>query len=203
MAAGRVATRTAELLSQGALGEYPPPWTPGQFGIIVDSREQAPWVIPAGVHYDVQALPFGDYTVAGFGSRVAVERKSLSDYVHTVFGDWPRFRSELKGLRGYDLAFIVVEATEDDVRAGKYRPGKDSSIRNGASRGWAHVLDGLAPSRVLESAAKIYALYGVPVFWKGSPHRASTFAFDVMRTWHKAQLTRDVCGVSVRENATT
>ena len=142
----------------------------------------------------MQALPFGDYTVAGYGSCVAVERKSLQDYVATVFGDWERFRSELRGLRGYDLAFIVVEASEDDVRAGKYRPGKESSIRDGKSKGWAHVLDDLKPSRVLESAAKIHGIYGVPVYFKDNAHRAATFAFDVMRAWHKAQLARELRG---------
>ena len=44
-------------------------------------------------------LDAGDYSVDGYENVVAVERKSLADFVHTVIHDFDRFAVELAKLR--------------------------------------------------------------------------------------------------------
>lgn len=79
--------------------------------IIVDSREQRPWEFPEWVKTRVRALPFGDYALEGDG-RFAIERKSLDDFVGTVFSGWERFKRELERMAaaGCVARIIIVEA---------------------------------------------------------------------------------------------
>ena len=66
------------------------------FRIVIDSREQEPYTFACEV---VKAkLDAGDYSVVGFEQRVAVERKSLRDFVGTVIHDYERFDRELEKL---------------------------------------------------------------------------------------------------------
>ena len=103
--------------------------------IIVDSREQAPLTFTGyPVEMEVGTLEAGDYSVAGFERRVAVERKELQDLVGCLGGDRERFERELARLRGYDFAAVVVEAPADDLRAGRYRGKLD------AGAAWQSVL---------------------------------------------------------------
>lgn len=74
----------------------------------------------------------GDYSLAGFEGRVAVERKSMDDFQGTLLG-WPvdldtaaasggrreidrrgRFKSELRKLQAMEARAVVVEATLGD-----------------------------------------------------------------------------------------
>ena len=81
--------------------------------IVCDSSEQAPFAF-SGLSVEVLAgaLKAGDYSVAGFERRVAVERD--------------RFESELARLRGYDYAAVVVEALAVALRTGRYLGRLDS-----------------------------------------------------------------------------
>lgn len=90
--------------------------------IIQDSREQAPFRFegfPAVV--ETGALEAGDYSLAGFERRVAVERKSIQDLVGCLTGERPRFERELARLRGFDAAAVVVEQPQSVLRLGHYR----------------------------------------------------------------------------------
>ena len=94
--------------------------------IVVDTREQAPFIfLGLPVVVSAAALEAGDYSVAGFTRRIAVERKSLQDLVGCLGTDRERFERELARLRGYDAAAVVVEAPFHDLRAGNYRSQMD------------------------------------------------------------------------------
>lgn len=117
--------------------------------ILVDTREQRPWTFPAdGFVTERATLPEGDYTMAGGWGRVALERKSLGDFVQTVVGQWIRFRKELIRLSGYDVAAVVVEADLSDVLQHKYESDAD-------------------PVAVLGRANGIFLDHGIPVLWWG------------------------------------
>lgn len=89
--------------------------------LVVDSREQAPFAFTGfPVEVSVVALEAGDYSVAGFTRRIAVERKELQDLVGCLSGDRDRFERELARLRGYDAAAVVVEAPALALRTGRY-----------------------------------------------------------------------------------
>lgn len=103
--------------------------------IVRDSREQAPFsFLGLPVEVAVGALEAGDYSVAGFVRRIAVERKELGDLVGCLGAERDRFERELARLRGYDCAAVVVEAPADDLRAGRYRGKLD------AGAAWQSVL---------------------------------------------------------------
>ena len=91
--------------------------------IVIDSREQAPFDFSP--FPDCEAirgtLATGDYSVYGFASEIAVERKSLDDLIGCLTHDRERFRRELDRLRGYSSAMIVVEAPFNAIRCGLYR----------------------------------------------------------------------------------
>jgi len=115
--------------------------------IIIDTREQEWYSFdPRRAVVVRRALPAGDYSVEGLEGRVAVERKSLDDFVSTVIHSRERFREELRRLGGYRAACVVVEAGLDAIVEKRYRGG-------------AH------PNAVLGSALSIILDFGVPVFF--------------------------------------
>ncbi len=103
-----------------------------------------------------KALPAGDYSLVGMEQRVAVERKSLQDFVQTVIRSRRRFQNELRRLQGYEHACVVVEGSLRDVLDGRYTGG-------------AH------PNSVLGAAVSICVDWGVPVFFCGDRQTARQF----------------------------
>ncbi len=93
--------------------------------IVRDSREQSPF------HFDGEQykgsevregnLTTGDYSLVGLENRVAVERKSLPDFMASISTGRERFERELVRARGLDAFMVVIEAPFSDVVAGKYR----------------------------------------------------------------------------------
>ena len=97
------------------------PSNPSELRIVVDTREQEPYTFPVdGISTIRRKLDAGDYSLEGFEERVAVERKSLDDFVSTVIRHRRRFHAELRKMRRLDAACVVVEAGFDDVLASRY-----------------------------------------------------------------------------------
>jgi len=125
--------------------------------IITDTREQEPYSFDPRLAAAVRrALPAGDYSVAGLESQVAVERKSLDDFVSTVIHSRERFRNELRKLAGYRAACVVVEAGVLDVMLHRYR-------------GDAH------PNAVVGSALSMILDFRIPVFFCSNRQAACQF----------------------------
>ncbi len=142
--------------------------------IIIDTREQRGWAFdPAQVLVTRRALPAGDYSLAGLETRVALERKSLGDFVSTVIHDWLRFRKELVRLSGYDVAAVCVEADIGRV----YRHEYESEA---------------SPASVLGRANGILLDHGIPVLWWGDGKSAADMAHRLLllawRRFHDAGL---------------
>lgn len=133
------------------------------FRIIVDTREQAEYTFECSVLR--RKLDAGDYSVLGYEHRVAVERKSLADFVHTVIHDFDRFAVELDKLAGMEAASIVVEADLDAVLRGQH----------------AETLRSVAPTAILGIATHIGLRWRTPVFWCGSRQAARAFTDAFLR----------------------
>ena len=130
---------------------------PGPATIIIDTREQEPYSFDSRLAAAVRrALPAGDYSVQGLEGRVAVERKTLDDFVSTVIHARQRFLDELRKLAEYTAACVVVEAGVADVLLRHYR-------------GEAH------PNAVLGNALSIILDFRVPVFFCGNRQAACQF----------------------------
>jgi len=133
------------------------------YRIVIDTREQN------GYSFSVPAvrrkLDAGDYSVEGFEERVAVERKSLPDFVRTVIHARRRFHAELRRLTRYEFACIVVEGSQQDIQTGKY-PGR------------AH------PNAILGSATSICVDWGIPVHFCGNRQTARQFVEEFLLQCH-------------------
>lgn len=135
------------------------------FRIVCDSREKEPYMFSCEV---VKAkLDAGDYSVVGFEQRVAVERKSLRDFVSTVIHDFDRFARELAKLSAMDSACIVVEADLTAVLCGEH----------------ADALRAVTPQSLLGASAYIDTRFRVPVYWCGSRAAAARFTDTYLRSF--------------------
>jgi ERCC4-type nuclease len=142
------------------------PSSRGPATIVIDTREQEPYSFDSRLVAAVRrALPAGDYSIEGLEERVAVERKSLDDFVSTVIHARPRFREELRKFARYRAACVVVEAGVADVLLQRYR-------------GEAH------PNAVIGSALSIILDFGVPVFFCGNRQAACQFVQGYLLAAH-------------------
>ena len=135
--------------------------------IVIDTREQEPYSFDPRLAAVVRrALPAGDYSVEGLETLVAVERKTLDDFVSTLIHSRKRFREELRRLAGYRARCVTVEAALTDILQMRYQGG-------------AH------PNAVLGSALSIILDFGVPVFFCGNRQAACHFVQAYLLAAHK------------------
>ncbi|MCP4677616.1 MAG: hypothetical protein GY854_19295 [Deltaproteobacteria bacterium] len=140
--------------------------------IVVDTREQLPYSFDEDKADSVRRkLAAGDYSIEGFEDRVAVERKTMDDFVNTVIHRRKRFYKELRLLAEYELACVVVEASLE-------------TVHNGLYVGEAH------PNAVFGSAVSICVDFGVPVFFCSDRQLARKFTEMFLLRAHR-RLTRD------------
>ena len=151
------------------------------FQIVIDTREKAPYSFACGTV--LSKLEAGDYSVVGFEDKVAVERKSLADFVHTVVHDFGRFAAELEKLGRCESACVAVEADLSAVLRGE----AVSECR------------GVTGQSLLGASAHIMARYGVPVFWCGSRQAARAFTEAWLRSFVRQRARKEMCQ---RENNT-
>lgn len=138
-----------------------------RIAVVVDTREQQGYEFnPERVTVVRRALPAGDYSLEGHEASVAVERKSLEDFVSTVIRDRERFHRELNKLQSYQASCIVVEANLRDVLEGCYR-----------SR--AH------PNAILGAILSIVVDFGVPVYFCSDRQAACLFVESFLSRYHR------------------
>jgi DNA excision repair protein ERCC-4 len=137
--------------------------------IVVDTREKKPYCFdPRSVSTIRRALPAGDYSLSGQEHSVAVERKTLEDFVSTVIWSRKRFQRELKRLAEYAASCIVVEADLSDILGGRYRSG-------------AH------PNAVLGTVISIAVDFGIPVFFCSDRQAACRFVQGYLLRFHRKE----------------
>ncbi len=142
--------------------------------IVVDTREQEPYSFdPQRFVVVRKALPAGDYSLVGHEERVAVERKSLADFVQTVIRSRRRFHEELKKLAAREFACVVVEGSMRDVLDGVYGTG-------------AH------PNAVFGAAISICVDWGVPVYFCGDRQTARQFVESYLERCARAIIEPDL-----------
>ena len=90
-----------------------------QLIFIVDTREQRGYDFdPGAIHKKLDA---GDYSILGFEDRIAIERKSLDDWIGTLLRGKERFCREVMKLKSYFYAAVLIEASEEDILVGAYK----------------------------------------------------------------------------------
>ncbi len=90
--------------------------------IIQDSREQCGYDFSRfpDVACEVGALDTGDYSLAGFTDRIALERKRLDDLIGCLSQDRARFERELSRARNFEMFAVIIEDSLQNIMAGRY-----------------------------------------------------------------------------------
>lgn len=89
--------------------------------LLVDTREQNPFNFSrfqgwfAGV--EKKALALGDYSIAGLEDACVVERKDLSDLIHSCTAERPAFIHRLRLMARYPHRLLVVTSTLSQVKS--------------------------------------------------------------------------------------
>jgi ERCC4-type nuclease len=132
--------------------------------IVIDTREQDPLEFSPNVRTVLGTLPIGDYSVKGFESHVALERKSLADYLASISTGRERFARELRAMRRLKFAGLLCEFSFTDLIAGEWR-------------------NDVAPSAAIGSLLSFPANYGVVPLLAGGREAASSWAEKVLTLW--------------------
>jgi ERCC4-type nuclease len=143
--------------------------------IIIDSREQVPYVFP---EHNVlrRKLDAGDYSVACLEKEISVERKSVADFIGTITKRRKNFYAEMRRLKEYERACVVVEGSITDVYKGRYRSM-------------------MTPSAAIGTTMSIIVDCGIPIFFCDSRQIARDFTERyLMRFWKYKQFSNEELG---------
>lgn len=108
---------------------------PTPYTVAIDTREVLPYEFATPLRWPNRKHPFtvatvrkclssGDYSMLGFESAVACERKSMADLFSTLGQGRRRFTLELERLATYQYAAVVVEAEVSDILTAPPRHSK-------------------------------------------------------------------------------
>jgi len=134
--------------------------------IIIDSREQAPFVFPEGVESVVGTLKTGDYSIEGLTNLVCVERKSLQDMVGCCGQHRERFNNELHRMMGYRAKCVIIEASLKKLSGGNWRGKMTATQVLGAINSWRHK-------------------YGINFIYADNPELASQECYRFLHYYHR------------------
>ena len=115
--------------------------------LLVDTREQHPFDFSrfeawfGGI--EKKALQLGDYSIAGMEDICAVERKDLSDLVHSFTAERGVFVNRLRLMAGVPHRLLVIDAALSQVKSRYTHSGAD-------------------PNRITQSLIAALAGLGVP-----------------------------------------
>jgi ERCC4-type nuclease len=88
--------------------------------VIIDSREQLPYTFERFSNWVGKTVTDGlktaDYSLIGYESIIAVERKTLCDIVGSLMSGRERFLREMERLSTFKYKCLVIEATREDLK---------------------------------------------------------------------------------------
>ncbi len=94
---------------------------PEQITALIDARERMPLDL-SPLRMETATLSVGDYSLKGVTDEiVAVERKSLGDFLSCCGVERARYERQLLRLKGIPHKLVVVEATWQQIEAGGWR----------------------------------------------------------------------------------
>jgi len=89
--------------------------------LLVDTREQQPFYFSRFQHWfagvETRALHLGDYSIAGLEDICVVERKNLSDLVHSFTTERNVFIDRLHLMAHYPHRLLVISAALSQVKS--------------------------------------------------------------------------------------
>lgn len=150
----------------------PPPEDIMQYLITVqDTREQRGLFDPS--ECIISTLKTGDYSILGYESKFAIERKSMIDLVSTVTRHHERFKKEI--ARGLDMDYfaIVVEDSWINLKNNTYKHANRTKVKG---------------DTVCKIVATIHMKYKVPVFFTKSRQESKELIKYLSEAYYKTQI---------------
>jgi ERCC4-type nuclease len=137
--------------------------------IVVDTREQAPYCFGGRVETVRLGLETGDYSLLGHETTIAIERKTLEDFVGSLTWGRDRFLRECERLTRLAVRAIVVEGSFGDVVHAKYRSEA-------------------TPQSIVGSTIKLLTDFGLPVVFADCREYAERLVERMLtRHWEHAR----------------
>lgn len=103
---------------------------------LVDTREQRP-VDLAPLQTKRATLKTGDYSAEGYEDKIAIERKSIQDFVGCCGSSRKRFEANISRLRLFPFRAIVIEGDWATIELKQYRGQIHPNAVLGSALGWA------------------------------------------------------------------
>jgi ERCC4-type nuclease len=142
---------------------------PEGFCVVCDTREQTALFVPKapkGLVLVRDTLKYGDYSIRGFETCIAIERKNIDDLLTSVTSERERFKKELIVLSEYDRKYILVEGLESAVLC--YHDNRK-----------------IHPNSIRWALASIEAKLGIPIHYAATKKDAERFVLDLFISWYK------------------
>ena len=159
------------------------------FIICVDSREQRPYLFPDHLVQQT-ALPAGDYSIKGFETQIAIERKQANE-IYTNFGvARERFMRECEKLAGYERKAIIIENSLDRLSdPPEYtRAMTKSKLRR---------------SHVIGAIGKIVIEFGIPIIFAGGRREGNELCHQFLKQYYRCKrLGREIAEPYVFQEGT-
>lgn len=85
------------------------------YTIVIDTREKKPIVFPEFINTVKKALNPGDYSILGYENRIAIERKSIDDYISCA-NNFRHLASQLQRLKDIEVKMLLITSSYKQVR---------------------------------------------------------------------------------------
>lgn len=135
------------------------------FVIVVDTREQRPYEFPTP--YERDTLPSGDYSIRGYETVIAVERKRPCELFANFTTHRDRFRHEFERLSTYRAAHLVIEG---DIHSCATRYSSHSRV---------------SPHYVISSLIDWRHRYGVTFHFASDRLMAQTLTYRLLENFYR------------------
>lgn len=146
---------------------------PPAFIIAIDTREQRGYLFKNAI---VKTLRTGDYSVVGHEETgISIERKSRADAFNSLGQGRARFQREFARLAKYDRAYVVIEASLDDML--KQPPYTKMN-----------------PKAVVNSLIAWSVRYGVHIIFAGSRRNGQAITYRILEKFAKDRQEKDSGG---------
>lgn len=140
------------------------------FTIIIDTREQQPWVFN---HYVTanKKLDTGDYSIEGLESLLAIERKkSVSEFANNITES--RFKDVIERLQNIKYSFLLLEFDLEDILI--YPVGS-----NVPKRMWDKIK--ISPAFIMKHILELQINHNIKVIFCGDSDNAEKMAEFILK----------------------
>ena len=159
------------------------------FIICVDSREQRPYLFPDHLVQQT-ALPAGDYSIKGFETQIAIERKQAEEIYGNFGHGRERFMKECEKLAGYERCAIVIENDLERLVNPPEFTYKKYKMK-------------LKRSHVIGTLAKLIGEFGIPVIFASGRREANEITYAILKQYYKCKrLGREIAEPYVFQEGT-